>query len=135
MKGAGKWIFGILLVIIGANMILGMFNIHLGGIIGLVLGALLLYWGYQQWQARGKLSFGSVLLLAFGSILVMGGLGGVIGLAVAILFIYFGYRLLKKSDNDEEQPMDVALEKRPTSRAYDSIDEEFNKMMKKYDEA
>ncbi|WP_017728666.1 LiaF transmembrane domain-containing protein [Halalkalibacterium ligniniphilum] len=131
MKRTGKVIGGVFLVLIGASMLFGMLGIHLGGLASVVIGALLLYWGYAKWQEKDELTFTSILLMGLGGIVLFGGIGGVISLAIAALFIYGGYRLLKRHSDDAD--LDFEADERPTTRAFDSIDDEFARMMKKYD--
>ncbi|NEU31522.1 hypothetical protein GN156_12180 [bacterium LRH843] len=126
MKRPGRIFGGMLLVLIGVSILLGMFGIHLGSIIGLAIGAWLLYWGYSKWQQKGRWSFSSILLMMIGGLIVLGGLGGIMSLLAGIVLIYAGYKLLKpKSELDE-----VELDDTPVKSTYDTIDEEFEKLMK-----
>ncbi|GAE25894.1 hypothetical protein JCM9140_1915 [Halalkalibacter wakoensis JCM 9140] len=121
-KGA-KVFGGILLIFIGVNILLGMIGINVGGLLGLLIGGGLLYWGYSKWQETGKWSFSSILLVGFGALLLLGGLGGIIGLIIGALLVYGGYKLIKSKEQVEEK-----MEKKKTT--YDTIDEEFTKLMK-----
>ncbi len=126
MKRPGKMFGGALLILIGASVLLSMIGIHLGGLIGLAIGAWLLYWGYSKWQEKGGWSFSSILLITLGALIVLGGLGGVMSLLVGIALIYGGYKLLKpKQEFDEVEVDDTSLRS-----TYDTIDEEFSKLLK-----
>ncbi|MCM3762636.1 hypothetical protein M3212_17875 [Alkalihalobacillus oceani] len=131
MKHPGKMFGGILLMLIGASILFSMIGVHIGGIIGLAIGAWLLYWGYSKWQEQGKWSFSSVLLLIVGALIALGGIGGVVSLAIGVILVYFGYRLLKPKDQAEEtieEEEDLA----PVKTTYDVIDKEFEKLLNEH---
>ncbi|MDV2686285.1 hypothetical protein RYX56_18105 [Alkalihalophilus lindianensis] len=125
VKRTIKALGGILLLFIGLSMLLSMIGIHLGGVIGLVLGAWLMYLGYSKWQEVGW-SLSSIVLLALGAVLLFGGMGGVVSLAIGILLVYGGYQLLMPANGGDEE--DFAEE---SSSPYGSLDEEFNRLMNK----
>lgn len=128
MRHSAKMFGGVLLILIGASLLLSMIGIHLGGLIGLAIGAWLLYWGYSKWQQKGGWSFLNIFLLTIGSLFMIGSLGGVISLLIGIALMYGGYKLLKSKQvfKDDE----IVVERRSTKSTYDTIDEEFVKLMK-----
>lgn len=128
MNRSVKTFGGVLLILLGASILLGMFGIHLGGIVSLAIGAWLIYWGYSKWQEKGEASFTSVALLIIGSIIVVGGLGGIVSFLIGAALVYGGYRLLKRNDDDELLDDDRFIEA-PLKTTYDLIDEEFEKLM------
>jgi lia operon protein LiaI len=125
VKRTSKALGGILLLFIGLSMLLSMIGIHLGGLIGLVLGAWLMYVGYSKWQEVGW-SVSSIALFALGAVLLFGGMGGVVSLAIGVLLVYGGYQLLMPANGVDEE--DFAEE---SSSPYGSLDEEFNRLMNK----
>ncbi|MFC0473680.1 hypothetical protein ACFFHM_25010 [Halalkalibacter kiskunsagensis] len=128
MKQPGKIVGGLLLILIGASVLLGMIGINLGGIIGLAIGGGLVYWGYAKWQEKGQCSFGSILLIAFGAIILLGGLGGIVSLLLGAFLVYGGYKLIQPKDKGLE--VDLSKESATKHTAYDTIDEEFEKLLK-----
>lgn len=127
MKNPVKQFGGILLILIGASVLLSMIGIHLGGLIGLVIGAWLMYWGYTKYNEEGRWSFSSLFLLIIGTLIALGGLGGVFSMIVGIFLVYGGYRLMKPKVDTEE----FMEEESPIKRTqYDVIDDEINKLLK-----
>ncbi|WP_332631154.1 hypothetical protein [Halalkalibacter flavus] len=124
MKHSGKFIGGILLIFIGINILLGMIGVNIGGIIGLLIGGALLYFGYTKWQDKGQWSFSSIILVTFGALMLLGGLGGIVSLLIGAFLVYGGYKLMK-TNNDSKVDF-----KEKTKSSFDTIDEEFAKLMK-----
>lgn len=125
----GKMFGGILLILIGASVLFSMIGIHLGGIIGLAIGAWLLYWGYSNWKQKGW-CLSSIILFILGGCIILGGLGGIMSLLVGILLIYGGYRLVKPSEKNEDDGGFTVYEREERSKStYDTIDEEFSKLI------
>ncbi len=132
MKRPGKVFGGILLILIGVSILLSLIGIHLGGIIGFAIGAWLLYWGYCNWKEKGKWSFSSILLLILGGLILLGGLGGMMSLLIGAALVYGGYRLVKPKQREEDFTdfhLDDIPMKSSTTSTYDTIDEEFAKLM------
>lgn len=125
MRRAAKALGGAILLFIGVSILLSMFGIHLGGLIGLVLGAWLMYLGYTKWQETGW-SPSSIVLLALGAVILFGGMGGVVSLAIGLLLVYFGYKLVvQKTEQEDEEDEDNY------GSDYDSLDAEFDRLIKK----
>ncbi|MDT8862012.1 hypothetical protein N0O92_17520 [Alkalihalobacillus sp. MEB130] len=124
MKQTGKMIGGILLLFIGVNILLGMIGVNIGGLLGVLIGAVLLYWGYSRYQIKDQWSFSSIILVALGVLMVLGGLGGIVSLVIGAFLIYGGYKLIRTKIEES-----VDLKKRNKECSYDTIDEEFTKLM------
>ncbi|GAE35685.1 hypothetical protein [Halalkalibacter akibai] len=131
MKITGKVIGGILLMFIGANIVLGMLGIHIGGLLGLVIGGCLLYFGYSKYKEKGKWSFGSILLGLLGAIILLGGMGGLVGLAIGALLVYGGYQLINPKKENEEK--DSSRSTSSVGSTYEMIDKEFTRLIKEGD--
>ncbi|WP_156323989.1 hypothetical protein [Bacillus sp. JCM 19034] len=54
MKLSGKVFIGFLLIIVGANILFSMIGIHLGSLVGLAIGAALLYWDIGAIRMKGN---------------------------------------------------------------------------------
>ncbi|WP_413374569.1 LiaF transmembrane domain-containing protein [Alkalihalobacillus sp. 1P02AB] len=133
MNKVVKIIGGAFLIFIGITMILSLMGIHLGGLFGLIVGAGLLYWGYSRWQERGEWSFGTIIIIALGTLILFGGLGGIISLLIGILLLYGGYRMItSKGKNRKVIEEDVDFDDSyRAKRKYDSFDDEFDRLMNK----
>ena len=130
MKLTMKTVVGIVLLIIGGNLFLNMLGIHLGNVIGLVIGVLLVFYGYQKWKGEdgnGSKLIGLITLL-FGTLLLLGSTKMLGGIIVAAIIIYFGYRMLISSTNSN---VGVHMEKDMVQDNWtDSFDEEWQRIMK-----
>ncbi|WP_088102658.1 LiaF transmembrane domain-containing protein [Halalkalibacter urbisdiaboli] len=131
MKRTGKAVGGFLLILIGASLVLSLLGIHLGGLLGVILGIALVYWGYNIYQERGRWSFSSVALIALGAIILFGGLGGIMSLLIGIGLVYGGYRLLKPSEEEDETKFELDDYDVQSNSTYDSIDEEIARLVNK----
>ncbi|KHF42037.1 hypothetical protein [Halalkalibacter okhensis] len=107
MKRSSKFFGGILLIFIGLNILLGMIGVNIGGIIGLLVGGALLYWGYSKWQDKGQWSFSSIILVTFGALMLLGGLGGIVSLLIGAFLVYGGYKLMKTKESVSDDHEDV----------------------------
>ncbi|GAE30379.1 LiaF transmembrane domain-containing protein [Halalkalibacter hemicellulosilyticus] len=130
MKLTGKVFAGFLLIFIGASMLLSLIGIHLGGLLGLAIGAALLYWGYCRYQENGRWSLSSIILIVLGISFLFGGIGGVISLLIGGFLVYVGYQFMTKSDTkksheEEEESLDYS------KSTYDSLDEEIDRLLEK----
>ncbi|MFC0561797.1 hypothetical protein [Halalkalibacter alkalisediminis] len=126
MKQTGKVIGGILLVFIGASILLGMLGINLGGLFGLVIGGCFIYWGYSISRDKGKWSIMSILLVALGTVIFLGGIGGVVSLVIGAFLVYGGYKMLQTKETVEESEISRSVK---SSSTYDNIDEEFAQLI------
>jgi lia operon protein LiaI len=130
MKKPGKIVGGILLIFIGASILLGMLGINIGGLIGLIIGGCFLYWGYSKFKEKGKWSFSSLLLVALGAVILLGGIGGVVSLLIGALLVYGGYKLMQGNDEKKEDMQEEEMSKTVTKQStYDTIDEEFTRLI------
>lgn len=101
MRMTGKFIAGIALVLLGGWLFLGMFGIHLGGLIGFLLGAALIYFGVKKIKQDHKVL--GVFSLIFGFMFLGGSLPFLIGLALAAVCIYYGWKLIKNDCPERER--------------------------------
>lgn len=102
MNWSGKTLLGILLVGFGVCAFFGAFGIHLGGLIGLVIGIALAYYGVKRLK-DGHKGVG-VISLIIGLMILTGSLPFLIGLALAAACIYFGWKMIKRNDHPEPAP-------------------------------
>ncbi|WP_100406552.1 hypothetical protein [Bacillus solitudinis] len=129
MKRSGKAVGGFILILIGISLIFSLIGVHLGGLIGIALGVGGLYWGFSIYRERGRWSFSSIVLIVIGAMILFGGLGGIISLVIGAGLVYGGYRLIKPRQEEELDLSDDTEWAKPVS-TYDSIDEEFARLMK-----
>lgn len=98
MRSPYKMIIGFVLLFIGANLLLSLLGIHLGGVLGLVIAILCFYFGYHYWKDETKSNkLGAGLLIGFGVVLLLGKFHHLVGIAIACLVMVFGYQLMKSS--------------------------------------
>ncbi|WP_168121122.1 hypothetical protein [Paenibacillus sp. HB172176] len=92
----GKTVLGAGLVLIGALVVLRIFNIHVGSIFGALLPFILIGFGIVGWRNNKKLIGG--ILIVIGALSLLKFLSGIIVLAVAIALIIGGVSMLKKNN-------------------------------------
>ncbi|WP_242217167.1 flagellar basal body rod protein [Bacillus cereus group sp. BfR-BA-01380] len=96
----------------------------LAGIVGLAIGAGIVYWSYKSFvRAKsffGKLAWGIVGLI--GLSIALSHSPALIGIA-ALVVLYYGYREWKKG----KDVVDVASD---SSKPYSNFEDEWNKLMK-----
>lgn len=95
---SGKVLLGLILLIVGAMLLLDLFGIDTGDLLGyLIPGAMMLYGGKKVvWgQSTGGKAWGTVLFL-IGLLLLVGKMELLFSCLLAIGAIYFGYRLIRK---------------------------------------
>ncbi|MEI4800702.1 flagellar basal body rod protein [Bacillus sp. FJAT-51639] len=96
----------------------------LAGIVGLAIGAGIVYWSYKSFVRAqsffGKLAWGIVGLI--GLSIALSHSPALIGIA-ALVVLYYGYREWKK----EKDVVDVASD---SSNSYSNFEDEWNKLMK-----
>ncbi|HEX7064029.1 MAG TPA: protein liaI [Bacillales bacterium] len=100
MRMTGKFIAGVALVLLGGWLFLGMFGIHLGGLITFFIGAVLICFGIKKLKQDHKVL--GVISLIFGFMFLGGSLPFLISLAVAAVCIYFGWKLIKQEGRHSE---------------------------------
>lgn len=123
----GKKVFGVILLLIGASALLGMLGIHIGGIISMAIGVILIGYGMKQWKA-GKQVWATILL-CIGILMLIGSLPMVFTLLLGAAFVYFGYKLITDdSGSGPEAPHTVPPH--PHAGLNDPFDEEWEKIMK-----
>ncbi|WP_096201466.1 LiaF transmembrane domain-containing protein [Bacillus sp. FJAT-45350] len=131
MNWSGKALVGLLLLFVGGSLLLSTLGIHLGGLIGLALSALLIIYGYSKIQ-NGQKFFGGVVL-ALGTLILIGKSHLFIGILVSGAIIYFGYRLIKcssyvqKADSNEGE---VIIDGKG-AKIESSFDDEWERIMEK----
>ncbi|HEU5138665.1 MAG TPA: protein liaI [Bacillales bacterium] len=100
MNITGKFIGGIALVLLGGWLLLGMFGVHLGGLIALLFGIVLICFGVKKLKQDHKVL--GVISLIFGFMFLGGSLPFLISLALAAVCIYFGWKLIKQERHQSE---------------------------------
>lgn len=136
MNWTGKAVLGIILLMIGANILLGTLGIHLGPIIGLALAIVLMFYGYRKINKSEKTGgkiFGITVFL-FGALLAIGQAHIFVGIFIAALIIYLGYRMVKKENNKEVFAADESIKesfRESHLNIKDSFDEEWDSFLKK----
>lgn len=100
MKWSLKMIFGIVLLLIGANILLGLLGIRLGGIFGFVIAAACLYFGYNKLNEHNEPNkVGGGLLIGLGVVILLGKFHFLGGILIAALILYVGYHLIKSGES------------------------------------
>lgn len=97
MKLNGKGGFALLLIGCGALILLNIFGISLGGLMGYLIPIAMIVLGYLGFQSGNRLVGGAIFLL--GAILLIGKLSWLIGLVIAIAMIAYGVTMFKKTDS------------------------------------
>lgn len=125
---SGKKVLGLILLLLGASALLGLLGIHVGGIISLVVGALLLAYGWKNWQEDRK-GWGACLIV-LGLFFLLGSVPTLISLAIGVALVYAGYRLFTNNGDPTSFHSDDPLTTPPVKPVDDPFDEEWEKVMK-----
>lgn len=94
----GKKVLGIVLAVVGGIFVLNFFGIHLGNLIGLLFGVIMVGLGIVGWSNNKKWLGGIIAVI--GGFIVLGNMGGIIKLAIVIALIVFGISLFTKRRNN-----------------------------------
>ncbi|TCP18633.1 lia operon protein LiaI [Scopulibacillus darangshiensis] len=132
MNWSGKALIGLVLIVLGGLTFLGMFGIHIGGLIGFAIALILIYFGVKKIKAGHKI-FGAILLF-IGGMMFLGSLPMLITVAVSVLLIYFGWKLMKKNeDHLEPEPAFSSHEGHTYKdvKGESSFDSEWKKFLKR----
>lgn len=98
MRWSLKMMFGIGLLFVGVNILLSLLGIRLGGIVGLIIAVLCLYFGYNKWNDEKEPNkVGGGLLIGFGIMILIGKFHFLAGIIVACMIIFVGYQFIKGS--------------------------------------
>lgn len=137
MSWTAKTVFGLILLLIGANILLKMLGIHLGGLLGIIISVLIMGYGYSKMKSAEKPSskYFGIAIVVFGGLLLLGQAHMFVGLLVAAMIIYFGYNLVK-GDGEKEKKDEPLMEMNNagSSQSFnikDSFDEEWKNFLKK----
>lgn len=134
MRGSGKTVAGIVLILLGASVFFGMFGVHLGGIIAFVIAAALIWFGAKKLKA-GHTVLG-VIALVVGLMMFTGAIPFLISMLVALACIYFGWKLLKKHDHPDPAPAYVGTmhshHEDVDNKVEDSFETEWKEFLKKH---
>lgn len=124
---SGKKVFGLILLLVGASALLGLLGIHIGGIVALAIGVILVGYGFKQWK-EGRPIWAAILLF-LGIMVLLGSLPMVFTLLVGVLLVYFGYRLFT---NEANSPPDAphTVPPYPHGDLDNPFDDEWEKIMK-----
>lgn len=127
---SGQNLFGLILLILGIVALLGVLGLSVGGLIPLVLGTLLVYYGWQKWNQEHK--FSGAILLGLGILFLIGSIPMAISILVAAVLLYFGYQLLTGNEGSSDSYRSRNKHKRSTNDKglHDPFDEEWERVMK-----
>ncbi|MDQ0340675.1 lia operon protein LiaI [Caldalkalibacillus uzonensis] len=125
---SGKKLLGLLLLLIGASALLGMLGIHVGGLISLAIGALLIAYGAKQWKAGSRIWGG--IVLGFGLLILVGSLPVVLSLLLGVALIYAGYKLITNEPDSPSHTSPSSGYKPVDETLDDPFDEEWENIMK-----
>lgn len=132
MSWSGKTLAGIILLIIGGSMVMGMVGIHVGGLVGLLLGLVLCYYGIKALKSGNKAI--GVIGLIFGLMILTGSLPFLISLVLALICIYFGWKMIKKEEagpNPVPAFSDDTYQAHDYVKAEDSFEDEWKRFLKR----
>ncbi|WP_085522533.1 LiaF transmembrane domain-containing protein [Tuberibacillus sp. Marseille-P3662] len=127
----GKVVAGLILLTLGIITLFGMLGIHLGGIISLILGVVLTYYGWKHIQNQHPILGWIVLII--GLMLLVGSLPFMIAAVLSIGCIYLGWRLMKHPDNRDKpaaEGPEVDIHFDDHNDNGEHFDMEWNKIMK-----
>ena len=127
---SGKKFFGLILLVFGIVALLGVLGFSVGGVIPLVLGLLLVCYGWKKRKQEHKLT--GAVLLGLGILFLIGSIPMVVSMFVAAVLLYFGYHMLTGNEHSGG-----SCRTRHESKSYtenngldDPFDEEWEQLMK-----
>lgn len=127
---SGKQFFGFILLVLGIVALLGVLGFSVVGLIPLVLGILLVYYGWKKWNQEHR--FTGAVLLGLGILFLIGSIPMAISVLVAAVLLYFGYQMLTGNGDSGGSYRTRNESKRDTgdNGLDDPFDEEWERLMK-----
>ena len=125
---SGKKVLGLILLLLGAATLFGLLGIHIGGITSMVVGVLLIGYGWKRWQDDHK-GWGACLMV-LGLLFFVGSVPTLISLGIGVALVYAGYRLLTNRSEPTTYDPDGPVSTPPLKPMADPFDEEWEKVMK-----
>lgn len=125
---SGKQLAGCILLIFGVAALLGMLGLNVGGLVSLIIGALLVYYGFKQWRKDNKAWGGFCLII--GAMFLLGSVPFVLSLLIGGLLVYFGYKWMRQDDAGSNDGGGAGPTRRTSGHLDDPFDEEWERMMR-----
>jgi lia operon protein LiaI len=125
---SGKKVFGIILLLIGTSALLGLLGIHIGGIVSMAVGVLLIVYGLKQWRADREI-WGGILII-IGVLFLVGSLPMLISLVIGAALVYAGYKLFTNDSGSKSYGPHEPTSTPDAKPLDDPFDEEWEKVMK-----
>lgn len=101
---SGKFLLGLVLLLIGGLVLLDQIGIDFGDVLGWVIPGLIMIYGARKVLGHGGSRFWGVLIFTFGLLMLIGKLHLLFHGLLAIGLIYLGYSLLRHKDPPKEAP-------------------------------
>lgn len=101
---SGKFLLGLVLLLIGGLVLLDQFGIDSGDIVGLLIPGVLMLYGARKILGYGGSRIWGVLVFLFGLLMLIGKLHLLFHSILAIGVIYLGYRLIRQKPTPPERP-------------------------------
>ncbi|WP_347490249.1 hypothetical protein ABDB91_03465 [Desulfoscipio sp. XC116] len=127
---SAKKSFGLVLLVLGIVASLGVLGFSVGGLIPLVLGILLVYYGWKKRRREDRIT--GTVLLGLGILFLIGSIPMAVSMLVAAALLYFAYQMLTGSENSGGSCGTRNESKRYTedNGLDDPFDEEWERLMK-----
>lgn len=101
---SGKFLLGLVLLLIGGLVLLDQLGIDSGDILGMLIPGVIMIYGARKVLGRDGSRFWGVLIFLFGLLMLIGKLHLLFHSVLAIGIIYLGYRLIRPAPAPKEAP-------------------------------
>ncbi|MDF2682621.1 MAG: hypothetical protein K0R47_3811 [Brevibacillus sp.] len=101
---SGKFLLGLVLLLIGGLVLLDQLGIDSGDILGLLVPGVIMLYGARKVMGHGGSRFWGVLIFLFGLLMLFGKLHLLFHSILAIGIIYLGYSLIRPKQAPKEGP-------------------------------
>lgn len=101
---SGKFLLGLVLLLIGGLVLLDQLGIDSGVILGLLIPGVIMLYGARKVLGHGGSRFWGVLIFLFGLLMLIGKLHLLFHSLLAIGIIYLGYRLIRPKQAPKDGP-------------------------------
>lgn len=101
---SGKFLLGLVLLLIGGLVLLDQLGIDSGDILGLLVPGVIMLYGARKVLGHGGSRFWGVLIFLFGLLMLVGKLHLLFHSILAIGIIYLGYCLIRPKQAPKEGP-------------------------------